>query len=128
MSAELKKGDKFLSGRIGSAKSLAKCGVVLLFSLFAMFISACGTLTTLSKPDFEVRNDLHKRNSRCESVPRIYSGVAYDYCVVVSDPAAQHNEKYTEQYLADFIGSVIADTVVLPYTVIQQLDKGSLKL
>ena len=99
----------------------------LLFSAF-LLLASCGTMTTLSKPDFEVRNDLHSRNSRCESVPRMYSGVAYDYCVVMSDPASQHNEKYTEQYLADFVGSVIADTVVLPYTVIQQLDKGSLEL
>ena len=102
---------------------------ILFFGLILVVnISACGTLTTTTKPDFIVKKDLKARGSKCSHITRVYSGVGYDYCVVMSDPVIGLGESHTKQYVFDFVGSCIADTLILPYTFFLQLNKGNLKL
>ena len=94
----------------------------------AFAITSCGTLTTITKPDYKIKTDLKKRGSDCVQLTRVYSGVGYDYCVVMSDPVTGLGESHTEQYLIDFIGSGIADTLILPYTLFLQINRGNLDL
>ncbi len=99
-----------------------------LAGMLALSLSSCGTLTTITNPDFVIKKDLQKKGTICKRIPRIYSGVRYDYCVVMSNPVSGLDESYTEDHIFDFIGSGMLDTLVLPYTIFLQLSKGSLEI
>jgi len=90
-----------------------------------MVLSACGTVTTLSQSDQQISNNLTKRGTYCDSVPRAYSGVAYDLCKLNSKPSRTEVDLLVGFYLLDGVLSAATDTLVLPYTIIQQSEKGS---
>ncbi len=93
-----------------------------------MCIQSCGTVTTLSESDQRISGNLVKAGTYCESVSRVYSGVAYDLCKLNSKPRGTQIDVLVGFYLVDGILSVASDTVVLPYTVFQQSEKGSIQI
>jgi uncharacterized protein YceK len=97
--------------------------------LTLILIGGCGSLATVGREDREISARLGKLRTRCLSIPRLYSGVAYDFCRI--------NSVY-DSVGADFYGgflfaflivdgacSFVADTLVLPYTGYQQAESGS---
>ncbi|WP_339667844.1 YceK/YidQ family lipoprotein [Dasania marina] len=96
---------------------------ILLFSV----LCGCGTLNTLSNSDEQIAINLKKQKTNCESIPRAYSGVSYDFCKLNSNPNTIYNDWFLGFYLVDGVVSVVADTIVLPYTIFQQVDKGNLE-
>lgn len=88
----------------------------------------CGTVTTLSSSDEQVRSRLKKKDTYCEFVPRTYSGVAYDFCTLNSKPIGTDVEFLGTLYLIDGVLSAAADTLALPYTVVQQSKRGSIRI
>ena len=58
--------------------------------LASAILSGCGTLTTLSNTDNIVTGKLRKNKTYCGTVPRIYSGLIYDYCTLFSDRTANN--------------------------------------
>jgi uncharacterized protein YceK len=93
-----------------------------------MCIQACGTITTLSNTDKQISSQLRKQDTYCDSLPRVYSGVSYDFCKLNSEPKGTFVDGMVELYLLDGILSAATDTLVLPYTIIQQSDKGSMQI
>lgn len=63
-------------------------------------------------------------NEDCVTIPRIYSGINYTFCVMCGDTrlTSSHTDVATIPF--DFI----ADTVILPYTIIRQVVDGNLVL
>lgn len=101
---------------------------VLLVLVSVVVLSACGTVTTLSSSDQNISNDLSRGESYCESLPRVYSGVAYDICKLNSKPSGTAIDLVVGFYLLDGILSAATDTLVLPYTVVKQSEKGSTQI
>ena len=99
-----------------------------LILLSMICIQACGTVTTLSESDQRISSNLTKQDTYCESVPRVYSGVAYDFCKLNSKPKGTEVDVLVGFYLLDGVVSAASDTLVLPYTIYQQSEKCSIQI
>ncbi len=91
-----------------------------------LLLSGCGTYTTLSSPDWELASNLKRKESFCNETSRIYSGVSYNFCMLNSDPSTRPDYLLLDFYLHDIVFCAVADTLVLPYTAIQQYENGNL--
>ncbi len=95
-----------------------------------MFLcSGCGTHKVLSADQNRVLSPVH-RNSKtnCDSVPRVYGGISYNLCLsIFSDRVggASFNSLESSWYLVDSTLSLIADTLVLPYSIYAQCNSGN---
>lgn len=102
------------------------------FSIIALtlipFLISCGTVATLAQSDYQIKHRLSYAGTHCKSLPRTYSGLFYDYCILDSAPNVSMGKESTMMHLSDFVGSGIADTLVLPYTIYLQLDRGCLAI
>ena len=119
---------------------------LVLISILA--ISGCGSLSTLPRSDAAINNHLVNHQTRCNYLPRVYSGVAFDICWLnadyedkLSDPRAEPNihdrprpnntgdgRGFAMIYVADLIFSTVVDTLALPYTIFKQQSEGSIEL
>ena len=99
---------------------------VLVVIGLALLICSCGTVKTLIEPEQDVSIELADIGSNCKSLPRVYSGVAYDFCMLNSKPTEIEVNLLVWFYLLDGIFSAIADTIVLPYTISTQSKHGSI--
>ena len=95
-----------------------------LLSTFALVLSGCGTAITVLRDDEVAARSLRKQKTYCQSIPRIYSGLAYDFCVLNAppDPAGVS----LPILLMDFTLSGVFDTALLPYTVYRQATDGNI--
>ncbi|WP_449433763.1 YceK/YidQ family lipoprotein [Pseudomonas putida] len=94
--------------------------------LLATTLTGCGTVRTVSDESQAV-DDLARWGSNCHSIPRIYSGVAYQYCNLDGPPrAGAHWAPFP--ILVDMAASGIADTVLLPYSGYQQYKRGNISI
>ena len=91
----------------------------------ALGLSACGSLNTVGRSDLEVAAELNKQNTNCESIPKIYSGIAYDFCYLHVKPSGLYFNWFLAFYLVDSVASAAVDTVLLPYTGYQQYKYGN---
>ncbi|MNP73714.1 hypothetical protein D3C76_1704680 [compost metagenome] len=74
-------------------------------------------------------NKLARWQSHCDSIPRIYSGAALNYCALDAEPRRSVGfDGYPGASLMifDMALSGIADTVVLPYTIYLQSKQGDI--
>ena len=55
-------------------------------SAFSWVLSGCGSALTVLQDEADVARDLRKQKTYCQSIPRIYSGLAYDFCVLNAPP------------------------------------------
>ena len=105
------------------AGSLALLGVSLI-------VAGCGTLTTVLREDSVTVQSLKAKKTYCQSVPRVYSGVSYDLCVLHAPPNSGSGMSLNDvpwPYL-DVAVSGVLDTLLLPYTIYRQNADGSLEL
>lgn len=86
---------------------------------FSWFLSGCGTTVSVLQDDADVARDMRKQKTYCQSIPRIYSGLAFDFCVLHAPP--DPTGVLLPFVLLDLPLSAVCDTVVLPYTVYRQL-------
>mgnify|MGYP006168310009 CR=1 FL=1 len=49
-------------------------------------LSGCGSAASVLQMDADVARDLRKQKTYCQSIPRIYSGLAFDFCVLNAPP------------------------------------------
>jgi len=99
--------------------------------LIAAGLTGCGTMITVAAGDKQVRSDLRKANTYCESIPRVYSGIAYDFCILNAGNAVASTGvaiNGAPLALLDFGFSGVLDTVVLPYTIPKQISDGEIFL
>ncbi len=96
--------------------------------LIVLFTTGCGSLSTVSQPDSYARLNLNHVDTRCQSLPRVYSGVLYDICAVDSKAEQVQQIWMTSFHLIDIIPSALIDTILLPYTWYLQKEKGNINL
>jgi uncharacterized protein YceK len=95
-------------------------------SCFAVAISGCGTIKTLNDEEGAADN-LAKWKSNCYSIPRVYSGAAYQFCNLDGPPRS--GSHWAAPTIAmDLAISGIADTILLPYTGYLQYQQGDIKV
>ena len=96
----------------------------------ALALSGCGTMMTNTGQGIsQLQTERYARATKCESIPRIYSGVTFDACATLlgeTSGTTTTQDWLFLPYLADTVVSFVADTVLLPYTIYQQADSGSL--
>lgn len=88
----------------------------------------CGTVNTVIRDDSMVQYKLNQARTPCETIPRIYSGVAYDICMLRSEPIRTPSRLDTvaDWVVVDLPLSGILDTVALPMTIFWQIRAGSI--
>ncbi|CAI8914033.1 hypothetical protein EMIT0P12_40330 [Pseudomonas sp. IT-P12] len=102
---------------------ITKMAVVLGASVV---LSGCGTSLTVLQNEEDAVRGLRKQKTYCQSIPRVYSGLAHDFCVLNAPPSPGG---YLAPFvLADLALSGIFDTVVLPYTIYRQATDGSMAI
>lgn len=109
------------------ASILKKPGLILM----ALALSGCGTVSSVLQDDSVAGNDLKKRQTYCDSISRIYSGVGYDFCIMHAPELPQKSwtgNPTPALVLLDLIVSGLTDTLVLPYTAYTQLKHGNIEI
>lgn len=107
--------------------------LVLIISA-VVWLSACGTVSTVSKTNGDIRAALVKQDTRCSAISRVYSGVAYDFCVIHAEPNRSSirlnnsDELLLAFYGVDMVVSALSDTLMLPYTIAQQKRQGNIEI
>ncbi len=101
-----------------------------LLAVWCYLLLGCGTVNTVLKGDEVTRRNLKQEKTYCESIPRVYSGVSYNLCILHGPP--QHIEVVTLGFIPlqilDFIPSAILDTLALPYTIYRQSEDGNIDI
>ncbi|WCM49124.1 YceK/YidQ family lipoprotein [Pseudomonas sp. WJP1] len=102
-----------------------------LFMLLAVLtVAGCGTVQTVMRADEVAAKSLKEQKSYCGAIPRIYSGVTYDFCYLNAPLEkgrdAQNHDNAPAIVLIDVILSGALDTVLLPYTLYRQQADGSI--
>lgn len=97
-----------------------------------MFCVSCATVKTVNPTDNQVDISHRGYKSNCESIPRVYSGTSYSFCLLNSEPSENVNKGASINGVPlvafDAVFSVAADTVVLPYTIYSQAKNGNIKV
>jgi uncharacterized protein YceK len=95
-------------------------------SIGILVLSGCGTANTVLREDAAAARELRNQKTYCQSIPRVYSGVAFDFCLLhaVPDPTGI----LVPFVLLDITVSGIVDTVALPYTVYRQGTDGNISI
>lgn len=110
----------FLGGQVLTIKTAVMLGAC------SLALSGCGTVSTVLQNDEDAARGLRKQKTYCQSIPRIYSGLAYDFCVLNAPP--DPTGVLVPLILLDLALSGALDTVALPYTVYRQGIDGNLRI
>jgi uncharacterized protein YceK len=98
--------------------------------LAALMLAGCGTVQTVMRGDEVAAKSLKERKSYCGAVPRIYSGVTYDFCILNAPLEkgrdAEVHDSAPAIVLLDVVLSGALDTLLLPYTLYRQQADGSI--
>ena len=98
--------------------------------LAALLLAGCGTIQTVVRGDEVAAESLKEQKSYCGAVPRIYSGVSYDFCSLNAPLKkgldAQDHTDAPAVVLIDVVMSSALDTLLLPYTIYRQQADGSI--
>ena len=96
----------------------------------ALLLVGCGTIQTVIRGDEVAAKSLKEQKSYCGAVPRIYSGVTYDFCSLnaplQNGKDAQVHDNAPAIVLIDVVISGALDTLLLPYTIYRQQADGSI--
>lgn len=102
------------------------------YILLAFCTFSCATIKTIDPPRNHVDISHSGKKSYCEDIPRIYSGVSYNFCLLYGEPSKKVNVGSSFNNIPfvfiDTVFSVVSDTIVLPYTIVKQAEKGSIKV
>jgi len=119
--------DLFLLQRI---RTKQRVWFTLIYVMVSFLLIGCGTINTVVRDDSVAHHNLSRVKSPCGTIPRIYSGVAYNICTLRGKPSRTSLwvGAVPEFALADIVLSGVLDTVILPYTIYEQAYKGNLDL
>ena len=95
-------------------------------SMAALLSSGCGTVNSVVRKDGDTARELRMVKTYCQSIPRVYSGVAFDFCALHAAP--DPTGFLIPFVLVDIAVSGAADTVVLPYTIYRQATDGNIDI
>ncbi|QJP93484.1 MULTISPECIES: YceK/YidQ family lipoprotein [Pseudomonas] len=91
---------------------------------FSLALSGCGTAVTVLQGDEAATRSLRKQKTYCQSIPRIYSGLAHDFCLLHAPP--DPTGILVPVVLLDMTLSGVFDTACLPYTIYRQAVDGNI--
>lgn len=99
--------------------------------IFLMIVcSACATVKTVDPQRNRITVEYRGAKTYCETIPRIYSGVTYNLCMFYGEPNRQVTPAMSAilipYRITDTVLSAVADTIVLPYTLFLQHEKGAM--
>lgn len=100
--------------------------IPLLMALLTM--AGCGTFHTFAPDNGRVQINYMGHKSYCTSIPRIYSGVMYDFCEIYGEPNNEGTDTPKHLFAFDFMCSAVLDTVILPYTIFRQINDGNIRV
>jgi uncharacterized protein YceK len=100
--------------------------MAVMLAAFSLALTGCGTTMTVLQADEDAARSLRKQKTYCQSIPRIYSGLAYDFCVLNAPP--DPTGFLVPFVLLDLGLSGVFDTVSLPYTIYRQATDGNLSI
>ena len=104
----------------------------LIAALLIVSCAACSTFKTVAPDRGRVDISSQGYDSNCNKIPRIYSGVSYNVCLLNSEPNSNAIGGIgllgVPLIFIDTMCSAIADTVILPYTIYTQVNDGSIKV
>lgn len=103
-----------------SMKKLMTLGVL------SWVLSGCGSVSTVLQDDADAARDLRKKKTYCQSIPRVYSGLAFDFCTLNAPP--DPTGMLAPFVLLDLPLSAVFDTLSLPYTIYRQVADSSLSI
>ncbi|MCW8276318.1 YceK/YidQ family lipoprotein [Pseudomonas sp. PCH199] len=92
----------------------------------SLALTGCGTVATVLQDDAAAAQGLRRQKTYCQSIPRVYSGLAYDFCVLNAPP--DPTGILVPFVLLDLALSGALDTVVLPYTIYRQGKDGNIRI
>ena len=107
-------------GQALTIKTLVLSGVI------SLALTGCGTVTTVLQDDADAAQALRRQKTYCQSIPRVYSGLAYDFCMLNAPP--DPTGIFVPLVLLDFVLSGALDTVALPYTIYRQGTDGNIRI
>ncbi|MBV4477839.1 YceK/YidQ family lipoprotein [Pseudomonas sp. B2M1-30] len=100
--------------------------------LAALMLAGCGTVQTVALSDKKASEQLKAKKTYCGAVPRIYSGVTFDFCMLHAErPDDVDAYTYNNAPLGiaiDAVASGALDTLLLPYTIYKQHADGSIEI
>lgn len=101
-------------------KYLWLAGVSLLVAV-VLSLSGCGTINTVFYEDKSITSSLQKKKTNCDTLPRFYSGISYDLCVLHGppEPNISNAPGAPEAYpwpIMDLIPSLVLDTLFFCHT------------
>lgn len=98
--------------------------------LLVFVLTGCGTFQTLAPEKGKVKISYNDKKSYCQSIPRIYSGVAHNFCLLYGEPDRTNYRTAAEFpfWATDTVLCAVTDTLALPYTISRQIQDGSLKV
>ena len=100
--------------------------MAVMLAAFSLALTGYGTTMTVLQADEDAARSLRKQKTYCQSIPRIYSGLAYDFCVLNAPP--DPTGFLVPFVLLDLGLSGVFDTVSLPYTIYRQATDGNLSI
>ncbi|OPA95344.1 hypothetical protein BFW87_13910 [Pseudomonas fluorescens] len=100
--------------------------IMAVLGFAALLLSGCGTFNSVVRKDGETARELRLIKTYCQSIPRVYSGVAFDFCALHAAPDL--TGILMPLVLVDIAVSGVADTVVLPYTIYRQVNDGNISI
>lgn len=103
-----------------------------IFLLLTIVFGGCATTKTVNIPENGAIPINHwNSTTHCDSLPRIYSGVAHNACFALfaeRNNAAIYNSFEVGGYILDSVASAVADTLILPYTICTQYQRGNIEV
>ncbi|MCU1724043.1 YceK/YidQ family lipoprotein [Pseudomonas sp. 5P_5.1_Bac1] len=103
-----------------------------ILAILGLSLSGCGTINTVVRGDDVTARNLKEWGTHCASVPRIYSGAVYNFCILNGEPNATAQAPGAPASIPfviwDIALSGALDTLVLPYTVYRQVEDGNIEL
>jgi len=99
--------------------------------LLVLALTGCGTIHTVILGDDVVKTKMNQIETKCDSIPRVYSGLSYDFCYIHARPVSTHGEPPTNSpplIFFDMVFSGVIDTVLLPYSIYKQTQDGSINV
>jgi uncharacterized protein YceK len=99
--------------------------------VLSLLLAGCGTVNTVVRGDTVASRNLKEIRSYCDSIPRVYSGVSYDFCTLYGPPPSGYgwnSGNLVETLIYDLVLSGLLDTVALPYTIYRQSVDGNIDI
>ncbi|MCU1734385.1 MULTISPECIES: YceK/YidQ family lipoprotein [unclassified Pseudomonas] len=103
-----------------------------LLAVIGFLLSGCGTFNTVVRGDDVTAKNLKEWRTQCSSLPRVYSGAIYNFCILNGAPnpstQAPGSPGGIPFVIWDIALSGALDTLALPYTIYRQVGDGNIEL